>query len=79
MSPKYKSSKDFPRSRTLFNYDTVTERGHRSAILVESPMSVLKAESWVDDGHSEFSNTLATFGANVSDEQIEIVIDSSAT
>jgi hypothetical protein len=61
-SPKYQSSADFPRDRTVFNYD----ESQRRVVVVESPMSVLsKAHLPV---HIE-----ATFGASVTDRQVRFL------
>lgn len=60
---KYRNSPDFPRDRVIFNY----ENGDRhSAIVVESPASVLRH-------HHHRSEMQATFGANVTDDQIRLL------
>lgn len=71
--PKYKNSVDFPKDKTLFNYDTVQGRHEDSVIIVESVMSVLRAESWVDEGHRSWGNVLCTFGGKVLEKQLEIL------
>lgn len=48
----------------LYNLDLVESRGERTIILVESPFSVIKAEAL------GIPNTVATFGASPSDEQL---------
>lgn len=60
-SPKYASSPDMPKDRTIFNFD---ER--RPAIVVESPMSVLAL--WHRTKVVE-----STFGAKVTDSQIRLL------
>lgn len=63
--PKYISSPDFPKARTLYNY-MENDRPHREAIVVESPMSVL----------SKFHvarNMVATFGATLAEEQLRLL------
>lgn len=62
-SDKYRNSPDFPRDRTIYNFDN----GDRhSAIVVESPMSVLR--------HFHHQPTMqATFGAKVTDDQIKLL------
>lgn len=60
--PKFRSSIGFPKSETLYNYDTA--RRFRNVIVVESPMSVARARSLGVD------NAVATFGAKTSDLQL---------
>lgn len=61
--PKYKNSGDFPKDRTIYNYDN---GNRRRAIVVESPASVLR--------HFHHQPTLqATFGAKVTDEQVALL------
>ncbi len=57
--PKYKSSPDFPKDSTVYNYDS----SRSTAVVVESPMSVLS--KFHAGAHIE-----ATFGAEVNDKQI---------
>ncbi len=71
--PKYKNSTGFPKDKTLYNYDNVVERGFTSVVVVESVMSVLRAESWVDEGHEEWGNTICTFAAKTTPTQINIL------
>lgn len=61
-TPKYLSTPDFPKDRTLFSYDEQA----RSAVIVESPMSVLSK------AHLE-PQIEATFGAKITDEQIRLI------
>jgi len=57
-NPKYKSSPAFPKKDTLYNYDKLVESGFNNrAIVVESPLSVLKLESMGIFG------AVATFGS----------------
>lgn len=72
-NPKYKSSPSFPKHRTLFNYDTIVERGVEDIVLVESPMSVLKAESLYDSGSEFLNNVVATFGSKTTLEQLDLL------
>lgn len=60
-TPKYKNSPDFPKDRTLYNFDPKQER----VVLVESPMNVLSKDHL---GHLE-----ATFGARVTDRQMRLI------
>jgi hypothetical protein len=61
-TPKYKSSPDFPKDGTIFNYDPTNER----AVVVESPMSVL--------AHWDITPDIeATFGATVTDRQARLL------
>jgi DNA primase len=70
--PKYKNSKDFPKDKTLFNLDQLLKREDNSAIIVESVMSVYKAETWYDQTE-DFGNVIATFGSKVTQKQIDIL------
>jgi hypothetical protein len=56
-SPKYKNSVEFPRHQTLYN-----PHQDDTAVIVESPLSVLRH-------HHHQSRLMATFGAQVTDEQ----------
>lgn len=67
--PKYRNSTGFPKADTLYGYDLVKESGHRSVVVVESPMSVAKAHSL------GFENVVATFGASVSPTQAQLLRD----
>lgn len=66
--PKYKNTPGFPKSKALYNYDLVMERGRKEVLVVESPMSCLKAES-LTDGEDLLAGTISTLGAKVSDLQ----------
>lgn len=63
--PKYKNSPGFPKSETLYNHDVA--RHYRTAVVVESPMSVAKAVSL------GIPNVVATFGAKISHFQVELL------
>lgn len=62
--PKYKNSTNFPKAETVYNLDLVRSRGRRDVVVVESPMSVAKAESF------GIHNVLCTFGAKIGEQQI---------
>jgi DNA primase len=59
---KYLSSPDFPKDRTIFNYDARA----REVVVVESPMSVLSKAHL--DPHIE-----ATFGGSTPDKQVRLL------
>ena len=61
-TPKYLSSPDFPKETTIYNYDAK----QRTAVAVESPMSVLSRCHL--DPHIE-----GTFGAKVTDRQVRLL------
>ena len=63
--PKYRNSLSFPKSETLYNLDRA--RQYRSVVVVESPMSVARAYSL------GIPNFVATFGAKVSGQQIDLL------
>lgn len=63
--PKYKSSPGFPKSTTLYHLDPNRRADH--LIVVESPLSVIKAHSL------GITNVVATWGAKISDEQIRLL------
>lgn len=60
-TPKYKSTPDFPKDRTIYDYDPK----RRMAVVVESPMSVLR--------HRHHLPIEATFGASVTDRQTRLI------
>ena len=60
-TPKYLSTSDFPRDRTLYNHQPNREM----AVVVESPMSVLR--------HYHHIPFEATFGAAVTDQQVKLL------
>jgi len=61
-SPKYQSSPDFPKDTTLYNYDPK----RRTAVIVESPMSVLAR-------YHHVPSIEATFGAKMTDRQLSLI------
>lgn len=63
--PKYRNSVGFPKAETLYNYDRA--RDFRTVVVVESPMSVVRAHSL------GFPNVVATFGAKVTAAQIDLL------
>lgn len=63
--PKYRNSVGFPKSETLYNFDRA--RQFKTVIVVESPMSVVRAHSL------GFPNVVATFGAKVTPTQIDLL------
>lgn len=65
VGPKYKHTPSFPKDLTLFNYDRA--KISNVVYLVESPLSVLVMMSQGID------NVVATFGAMVTNRQIEIM------
>ena len=62
---KYKNSKGFPKQYTLYNYDNCEGMNH--IYVVESPMSVLVLKS------RGIENVVATFGAQVTKSQLELL------
>ena len=62
---KYKHSSQFPKRNTLYNYDKAKE--FEQIIVVESPMSVLKLMTY------GVRNVVATFGAEVNPEQVDLL------
>lgn len=66
--PKYRNSGGFPKAETIYNLDRARATG-RSIVVVESPMSVLKAASLGMD------TVVCTFGAKVTDHQVELLRD----
>lgn len=59
---KYKSSVDFPKDSTIYDY---APREHRVAVVVESPMSALR--------HRHHHHMPATFGKDVTDIQVKLL------
>lgn len=62
-SPKYLSTGEFPAGRTIYNYDA----SRRIAVVVESPMSVLR--------HTHHLPIEATFGSEVTDAQVRLIAE----
>lgn len=60
-TPKYKSTADFPKDRTIYDYD----RKRRWAVVVESPASVMR--------HRHHQPMEGTFGAAITDRQIRLL------
>lgn len=65
VGPKYKHTPSFPKDHTLFNYDRA--KIHNIVYVVESPLSVLVMMS------QGINNVVATFGAAVTNRQVEIM------
>lgn len=63
--PKYKNSPGFPKSESLYNYDIALH--YPRVLVVESPMSVARSVSM------GVHNVVATFGAKVSQHQINLL------
>jgi hypothetical protein len=63
--PKYRNSVGFPKSETLYNYDRA--KNYSKVIVVESPMSVVRAHTL------GFPNVVATFGAKITPHQIDLL------
>lgn len=64
-NPKYKNSTGFPKSETLYGVKWLNTSD--TVVVVESPMSVARAHSL------GMTNVLATFGAKVSQTQIDLL------
>lgn len=62
-TPKYLSTVDFPKDRTIYNYDPKRRR----ALAVESPMTVLR--------HRHHLPIEGTFGASVTDSQVRLLAE----
>jgi len=62
---KWMHTPNFPKETTLYNWDNVVREGHKEVIMVESPMSVLRMKT------EEIHNVVATFGAEINDDQIK--------
>lgn len=60
-TPKYMSTPEMPKDTTLYNYAPDGDR----IVVVESPLTVLR--------HSHHTPISATFGASVTDRQIELI------
>ena len=63
--PKYRNSVGFPKAETLYNFDQA--RQFKKVIVVESPMSVVRAHTL------GIPNVVATFGAKVTAHQLELL------
>lgn len=72
--PKYKNSQGFPKLTTLYNQHRVDARGRREVVVVESPMSVAKAETlWDGTDTDPLGAVVATFGATLPEEQVALL------
>jgi hypothetical protein len=60
-TPKYLSSPDFPKDRTVYNY----QRARSIAVVVEAPLSVVQ--------HVHALPMEATFGASVTEDQVALL------
>lgn len=68
--PKYRNSKGFPRGAWLYNLDNA--KSYKEVYVMESPMSVLVLKS------RGIENVVATFGAKVDANQIDLLRNFSA-
>lgn len=66
-TPKYVNTPDFPKDTTLYNY-SVSEF---PVVIVESPMTVIT--------HHHTCRMMATFGAMITDKQIDLITRSRAS
>lgn len=71
--PKYKNNKGLPKRTTLYNLQRVLERDKEHVIVVESPMSVAKAETLMTGPEDLLAGVVASFGAEMTDEQIDLL------
>lgn len=62
---KYRNTRGFPRKYSLYNLNNITDNDH--CYIVESPMSVLVLKS------RGINDVVASFGAQVADEQIKLL------
>lgn len=72
LCPKYKNTVGFPKSDTVYNWDLIHKRKRDTIVVVESPMSVAKAET-LTDGDDLLSGCLATFGAKIGSAQMDLL------
>lgn len=63
--PRYKNTFDFPKNETLYNYDRVKDLCR--VIVVEGPLSVVYLDQF------GYCNAVATFGAKVTEGQVELL------
>lgn len=66
---KYVDSPEFPKRLTFYNFDEVRKRKVSSVVVVESAMSVLKAETWGEN------NVISPFSASCSVEQMNMLAE----
>lgn len=67
LEAKYVDSPEFPKKLTFYNYDQMRNRDISDVVIVESALSVLKAETWGE------VNVISPFSARASKEQINIL------
>lgn len=72
-TPKYKNSTGLPKNDTVYNLERVKSLGAERVIVVESPMSVLKAETFSTGPDDILSAVVSTFGAKVGDGQVDLL------
>jgi DNA primase len=65
--PKYTNSQSFPKAQTVFNYDRAVE-SDGLVYVVESVITVMYL-------HSLGYDAIATFGASIQDDQIDLMLD----
>ena len=65
-TPKYLSTPDMPKDSTLFNF----RKDPGDCVIVESPMTVLR--------HAHHASLMATFGAAVTDKQMDVMLRTGA-
>jgi DNA primase len=61
------STPDMPKDKTLFNLD---RKNHDDLVIVESPMTVMR--------HAHQASVAATFGAMVTDKQVDLMLRTGA-
>ena len=66
VGPKYKHTSKLPKDTTFYNWDNVIDK-YTEVILVESPLSVLKLQT------AGIYNAIASFGAQITDNQINLL------
>ena len=66
IGPKYKHTSKFPKDMTFYNWDNVADK-YTEIILVESPLSVLMLKT------AGIHNSIASFGAQITDNQINLL------
>lgn len=64
---KYVDSPEFPKKLTFYNFDEVQKRNETTVVVVESALSVLKAETWKE------TNVISPFSASCSVEQMNLL------
>lgn len=66
---KYVDSPEFPKKLTFYNFDEVQKRNETTVVVVESALSVLKAETWGE------TNVISPFSASCSVEQMNLLAE----